>query len=275
MKKNLWTASIAGFLLMAAVIAGCGSDSTTPAANKSAGKTTTYLFVQDAASGTFVDDGNGSYILTLHDVSPQTVYFSDRPVRDAGQVEMRKFLASGCFNSENPPNAAINVMNADQAHDVVIVELLDPVYDAETATLKYSARMLKDENLSVTSLDARRDSSIPASFGAVALFIDSCPDRTVHCGHPGGGTAGTTSKVGSYIAGTATCCTCWGWLNGCDFQEDCCSFEQCQQSCTDKYGDENRYLFTCERGGWVDNYEDWEKAWSSSCLHEPFREELR
>ena len=260
MKKNLWTASIAGFLLMAAVIAGCGSDSdsTAPAANKSAGKTKSFLFVQDAASGTFVDDGNGSYILTLHDVSPQTIYFSDRPVRDAGQVGMRKFLASGCFNSENPPNAAINVLNADQAHDVVIVELFHPVYDAETATLKYSARLLKDGNLSVTSLDARRDSSIPASFGAVALFIDSCPDWTIHCGNVRGEEAGTT-----------TCCTCWSWSNDCDFQEDCCSFERCQKNCTDKFGSENNLIYTCKAGGWVGSYEDWEKAKNETCFNGP------
>jgi hypothetical protein len=260
MKKNHLTKVLLGIAIVFAVIAGCGSDNDTPAVpttpdETGTEKTKSFMFVQSATSGTFLPDGNGSYALTLNGVAPQTIYFSDRPVRDAGQIEMGQFLASGCFNSSNPPNVAIDVLGADQANDVVIVELTQPAYDAESATLRYTARILKDENVTFASLNTRRDASIPESFGSAALFIDDCSDVTIACGDKEG-----------HKAGEVTCCTCWGGIvNGCDFQPDCCSFERCQRECTDRYGSENKYLYVC-LGWWVDNYEDWESK-RAFCTH--------
>jgi hypothetical protein len=253
MKKSHWIKILFGVGIILAIVVGCGSDNNTPTPatpdEAGAGKTKSFLFVQNAASGTFVGDGNGSYTLALNGVSPQTIYFSDRPVRDAGQVAMQEFLASGCFNSSNPPNVAIDVLGAGEGNDVVIVELTNPIYNANSATLQYTARILKDGNFTVESLNTRRDASIPESFGAVALFIDDCSDARISCGDKDG-----------HRAGEMSCCTCWKFGHGCDFQKDCCSFERCQHNCTKKYGSENKYIYTCEPYGWVDNYDDWENA---------------
>ena len=40
-----------------------------------------------------------------------------------------------------------------EANDVVIVELRNPVYNAQAATLQYSAHILKDANHSVESFN--------------------------------------------------------------------------------------------------------------------------
>jgi hypothetical protein len=261
MKKSNWKNFSIGSIILGMIVIimiGCGSDDSTTTTNKvvsGVAKTKSYLFVQSGTSGSFVDDGSGNYTLTIQGVSPQTIYFSDRPERDVGQISMQKFLTRGCFNSDNPPNAAITLMNADEKNDVIVVELLHPVYDATTATLQYTAHILKDTNLSVSSINERRDDSIPDTFDAVALFIDDCPDLTITCGDENGNEAGKT-----------VCCTCWDW--GCDFQSDCCSFERCQNNCTTKFGLENKYIKvycpTNNEVHWVDNVKDWE-YWNESC----------
>jgi len=242
---------IAALLLTISVVilsvAGCSDDKNGVDVRppEDVGKTTSYLFVQNATSGTFTSNGDETYTLTMNGVSSQTIYFSDRPKRDVGQVDMQTFLNSGCFNDANPPNAAIDVLNVGEENDVVIVELLDPVYDSDAATLRYTARIVEDANHSVTTLNERNDGSIPASFDSVALFIDDCSDASMKCGTSSG-----------HVAGTVTCCFCWTWL-GCDFKSDCCSFSRCQGSCTNKYGDSYKYLQAPD-GNWVDNYDDWE-----------------
>jgi hypothetical protein len=237
------------------IVGGCGGNDNddnpaTPPTSKEVDKTSSFLFVQNAQSGSFVSDGNGNYTLTLESVTPQTTYFSDRPVRDAGQIAMAQFLASGCFNSNNPPNAAIDLLGADQGKDVVIVELRDPAYDPESATLRYSAHIVPDANHTIASFNTRRDATIPETFGAVALFIDGCPTSTFDCGDKEG-----------HMAGSVKCCTCWSGSDfKCTFKSDCCSFDRCQRHCTDKYGEKNKYIaVSCDFGPpvWFDNGTDY------------------
>ena len=251
MKKSYLIKLLIGIVAIFAIIAGCGgsSDNAAPVVpDNDDGKTKRFLFVQNASSGTFVNDGSNNYTLTLKGVSPQTIYFSDRPVRDAGQVPMQKFLDTGCFKNSNPPNAAIDVLGASEANDVVIVELLNPIYNADTATLQYTAHILKDGNLSIDSFNTRKDDSIAESFGGVALFIDDCSNFKVYC----------VDKDG-HKAGEMTCCSCFSWSQGCNLQKDCCSFDRCQNSCTNKYGSNYDYIQVCD-GVWVNNLNDWYKG---------------
>ena len=77
MKKGHWLKLLLGIGIILAIVAGCGkdsnNDSVTPDTDN--GKTRSYLFVQNAASGTFAGDGDGNYTLTLNGVSPQTHLF--------------------------------------------------------------------------------------------------------------------------------------------------------------------------------------------------------
>ena len=55
---------------------------------------TVYLFVQHASGGSFRPNPAmpGLYTLTLEGVGPDTIFFSDRPARDAGAVPNGPFL---------------------------------------------------------------------------------------------------------------------------------------------------------------------------------------
>ena len=127
----------------------------------------TFLYVQTAHSGTLSDEqADGRRILKLNNVSPTTTYFSDRPDRITGHESTTEFIAQWSDGSDsfadNPPNAALDVMGAD-ARSLAIVELMGATYDAQNKTLEYEVMMLNDES----------ESTFPAAFDGVALFIDS------------------------------------------------------------------------------------------------------
>ncbi len=254
---NIWI-SLTIILATAFLIIGCNNNDHNDVAENNAtegvGKTTSYLFVQNATSGTFVSNGDETYTLTMNGVSSQTIYFSDRPERKVGQIEMQTFLDTMCFASPNPPNAAIEIMNGAEDNDVIIAELLNPVYNNNAATLQYTARILKDANHSIADFNERNDVSIPTSFESVALFIDDCSDITVQCA-----SVDPIVKYGKHYDGDVVCCTCFSW-GSCDFQSDCCSFKRCQSSCQNKYGDGSRWLgLKNGQSGWFDNADDWNK----------------
>ena len=115
----------------------------------------TYLFVQQAGSLTYAEGK-----LTLADVAPSTLYFTDRPERQAGSMTNQAFAAlwsetSGNGFDADPPNAAIAIVGQEPA-DRVVVELL-------TAELNG-----KDLIFSVKPVTGM----IPPDAHDVALFID-------------------------------------------------------------------------------------------------------
>ena len=70
------------------------------------------LFVQDAKAMVF--DGS---LLTLKDANPNVIFFCDRPVRTAGHMNrevLMKLVTEGENSfSDNPPNAAVSIVNAE------------------------------------------------------------------------------------------------------------------------------------------------------------------
>ena len=80
----------------------------------------TFLYVQTAHSGTLSDEqADGRRILKLNNVSPTTVYFSDRPDRITGHESTAEFIAQWSEGSDsfaqNPPNAATRIATATAA----------------------------------------------------------------------------------------------------------------------------------------------------------------
>lgn len=137
----------------------------------------TYIFIQEGTSGSFVEDESG-WTLTINGVLPYTVYFSDRPARDAGMVETGQFIEGFNFDPNNPPNALLNIREGEEEIDMIVVELTLPQYNETTETLTYKARLTADyefESEWPEDLLHRVDGEIPEEFGEVVIVIDDCP----------------------------------------------------------------------------------------------------
>ena len=114
------------------------------------------LFVQTAASMTS-DRGT----ITLHGLSPSTLYFGYRPQRDVGHMTSDHFVANWAAGdssfADNPPNAVLSFAESGDRHpEDAIVVIQDPHLDGDTLT--YSIELL--------------DGTLPAATGPCALFID-------------------------------------------------------------------------------------------------------
>lgn len=115
-----------------------------------------YLFVQTARRVTF---DRATNMMTLHDVSPITVFFSDRPERIAGNMSTTSFVPFWSRGTDsfavNPPNADISILEGQNLRQVVAV-LESPTLAGQN--LSYRLRILQGE--------------MPAAAGEVSVFID-------------------------------------------------------------------------------------------------------
>ncbi len=114
------------------------------------------MFVQTANAMT--SDGT---TLTLKEVTPSTLYFSDRPKRVVGHMTTVSFVdlwAEGDNSfEEDPPNAVLAFLEAgDKAPQDAVVVIRQP--RLENGELSYSIETL--------------DGTVPTRTGPVTLFID-------------------------------------------------------------------------------------------------------
>ena len=115
------------------------------------------LFVQTA--GSLVSDGEKT--ITLHGLSPSTLYFADRPEREVGHMSTRLFVelwgeGENSF-AIDPPNAVLSFAQPeDRPPQDVVVTIRDPKMDGDS--LSYQVDVL--------------DGMMPPSTGPCALFID-------------------------------------------------------------------------------------------------------
>jgi hypothetical protein len=101
--------------------------------------------------------------LRLVNVNPQTLYFSDRPKRVAGNITMPAYLdewtaKAGPDNFKNdPPNATLSVYEgSNKENTLAVLEISHPVIEGKDLIYKYKVI----------------DGEMPKSGGATALFID-------------------------------------------------------------------------------------------------------
>ena len=114
------------------------------------------MFVQTANAIT--SDGT---TLTLKEVTPSTLYFSDRPKRIVGHMTTVDFVdlwAEGDNNfEEDPPNAVLAFLEpGDEAPEDAVVVIQQP--RLENGELSYSIKTL--------------EGTVPTQAGPVTLFID-------------------------------------------------------------------------------------------------------
>ena len=139
-------------LMMGAVQAGAQQDES---------DTESRLFVKLAQEATLADG-----VLTLHDVDRSVLWFTDRPFRDSGSMDIAHLIEAWHDGddsfAENPPNAVLSGMSADGEVAIVVV-LMTPRYEDSTLSFHFSA--ISDD--------------IPDRLSNVALMIDD--DETTIC----------------------------------------------------------------------------------------------
>jgi hypothetical protein len=115
-----------------------------------------YLLVQTARGLAF---DKTTSTLSLVDISPITLFFSDRPERIAGNMMTNAFIPFWSQGKDsfakNPPNADVSIIEGDAMRQVVAV-LEDPVL--EGGTLRYKVKILQGD--------------VPATGADVSVFID-------------------------------------------------------------------------------------------------------
>jgi hypothetical protein len=143
------------------------------------------LFVLDGKEGTLVHPQKGSrsdrYSLTLRALSASTIWFADRPRRDAGRLATKGFFAGWGrlgFRSD-PPNAAL-VVKADGRSHSMAVELKLRRYDADRHLARFDVRALGSLGGGLRHLNGALERRLPRSFRSPSLFIDSS-DYEVGC----------------------------------------------------------------------------------------------
>jgi len=114
------------------------------------------MFVQTAHGMT--SDGT---TLTLNEVTPSTLYFSDRPQRVVGHMATSDFVdlwaEGGNSFEEDPPNAVLAFLEpGDQAPEDAVVVIQQP--RLENGHLSHSIEAL--------------EATVPTQSGPVTLFID-------------------------------------------------------------------------------------------------------
>lgn len=106
--------------------------------------------------------GRKSWTLSIDAVSPVSAYLWSGAPALAGPIDTSALVAGwSSFGFDDvPPNASLTVRNGDETATAVLT-LTDPVYDAESASVRF------------TAFNVAGAASIPASFTESDLFIDT------------------------------------------------------------------------------------------------------
>lgn len=115
-----------------------------------------FLFVQTAPEMAFDADQDR---LTLRNVSPVTLFFSDRPERIAGNMTTKAFVPFWSTGSDSflsdPPNADLSILEDGELRQTVVA-LRNPVLDG--SDLHYTVQII--------------DGDLPVLGQNVSVFID-------------------------------------------------------------------------------------------------------
>ncbi len=119
------------------------------------------MFVQQARGMSLATDSGGMpATLTLEDVTPSTLYFSDRPQRIVGHLTTEQFIGEWADGPDSfaadPPNAVLSFIDEQGVLDEAVVVLNSPSLNG--GELEYSVRLL--------------DGQLPEHTGPCTLFID-------------------------------------------------------------------------------------------------------
>jgi hypothetical protein len=137
------------------------------------------------------------HALTLTGVSPNSIVFSDRPVRAAGHLLAEHLQEEGSVGSfaKDAPNATVSVMSKDgtSVHDAVVV-LRDPHLDGDRLT--FDVRVLEGE--------------LAGADGPASVFVDIIGLQVTPLSGAGGARR-TARRAYWYGAATAGAAAAYGY----------------------------------------------------------------
>jgi hypothetical protein len=251
--------------LFALVVAACSTAKKpqhSAASPPSAGRGTplSLLWVQSASAGSLTpkDQSGRAYRLTLTGVDSHAVYFANRPNRQTSLRPVADMLTSlGYGKGDPPPNAAVVVAGANPDEDVRAVQLRNPSYNADRATMEYDAEPLDTVTAGLAQFNGRADRRLPERFGRVSLFIDdahhtcrgalynnSALDATYVSSEKWDTDSWDQAPAGSILSGTYSWWqTTGGLFRGCHNSATYALSDgtQVTVSLTDPYSDQNQY----------------------------------
>ncbi len=147
-------------LILAAAMLSMVACATTSTTSNTSSDKAQLMFVQ-IAEDVKVDPASSTFRLVK--VNQQTLYFSDRPVRIAGHINMAAYFKEWTAKAgkdnfgADPPNAVLSVYELGQSDNTLAaVKITNPVVDG--ADLIYSYKVIEGK--------------LPAGGGATSLFID-------------------------------------------------------------------------------------------------------
>lgn len=145
-RRSRLTALVATAIVTTCALGGCSHSAdqlATSGDEPSGSEEVSYLWAVGAADSSLVTTDDASF-LELRGVEKSITRFSDRPHREASEVDIRDFLArwDGRF-AEVPPNAVLSYETAtDTAPIQVVVEISRPRFDEATSTIVFAAARL-------------------------------------------------------------------------------------------------------------------------------------
>lgn len=150
------------------------SRSSTPAVAAAANdQIPTYLGVIEGDGGHFqATDTPSVYSLQLTGVDTQSLWFTDRPLHQAGTDTTQSVIGHFFKPGSAPPNAAVRVANASAGKDTVVVALASPQYDATTHVLNLQATVLDTATSGLQRLAPHPSKSLDETFGHATVFLD-------------------------------------------------------------------------------------------------------
>jgi hypothetical protein len=134
-----------------------------------------FMWVQDASSGTLTGSDPSKMTLTLQNVRDNITQFTDRPYHLASLISNDTFYFNWplAFQS-SAPNATLSYRDSTDSRPInLVMTLSNPRYSATTKSVTYSAAVITDEPQGFQSVLRSMSLPVPGSFGSASLFIDS------------------------------------------------------------------------------------------------------
>jgi len=145
------------------------------------------LFTQTAEYAVFTPLKNKKnwYRLTLNNIHNKTIWFTDRPDRQAGVLSTQKFVnlwskGKDSFQKNNPNGSLVSLvdnMKGMNLNKVGVFRLATPIYNSKTKTLSYDVYSLYSTVPQKTSKEGLHEVAlfIDSSFIVGSIWCDVCP----------------------------------------------------------------------------------------------------